>query len=147
MSEYVKIASGVKMESTVELFVEHQNVQRVKGDLLFYRLWFASVILEISRKASYAFLEEKNVHVVLDLLPNISKEALQSLFQKRLACAKGKSLSLWLEGMIPKKLALFILHRESFYIKDASELGAKEIKKIVFALKAQRLNLHKDQRF
>ncbi len=142
--EDVRIASGVKMESTVELFVEHQNVQSVKGDLLFTDYGLSgSAILEISRKASCAFLEEKHVHVVLDLLPNMSKEALQSLFQKRLACAKGKSLSLWLEGMIPKKLALFILHREKLlHVKDASELGAKEIKKIVFALKAQRLKLY-----
>lgn len=49
---------------------------------------------------------------------------------------------MWLEGIIPKKLALFIIQREKLIsLKEASSLGAKEIKKIVFALKALRINV------
>jgi predicted Rossmann fold flavoprotein len=89
-----------------------------------------------------ALVEGERVHVVLDLLPTLSREALTSLLQKRMSIAKEKSLSLWLEGIIPKKLAHFIIQNTKLgHIKEASMLGAKEIKKIVFALKALRVDI------
>ncbi len=140
---HIGSASGVKMESVVELFIDNQNVQRVQGDVLFTAYGLSgSAILDISRKASYAFTKGQTVHVVLDLFPHLSKEALQGLLQKRMAFAKGKSLSLWLEGIVPKKLALFVLNREKLlHVKEASALSTKEIKKIVFALKSLRVTL------
>jgi len=140
---HLKEVSGVKMDAGVELYIDNQKRQNVQGDLLFtvYGL-SGSAILDISRMASKAFVEGDSVHVVLDLLPNLSKDALSSLLQKRLSFAKDKSLSLWLEGIIPKRLALFIIQREKLIsLKEASSLGAKEIKKIVFALKALRMNV------
>ena len=139
----VSIASGVKMESNVELYIDQKPVQRVQGDVLFAAYGLSgSAILDISRNASYACSQGQNVHVVVDLFPHLSKEALQGLLQKRMAFAKGKSLSLWLEGIIPKKLALFVLnHEKLLHVKEASALGTKEIKKIVFALKALRLHV------
>ena len=140
---FLKEASGVKMDAGVELYIDNQKCQSVQGDLLFTTYGLSgSAILEISRKASKAFVDGETVHVVLDLLPSLSREALGSLLQKRLSFAKGKSLSLWLEGIIPKKLALFILQREKLTsLKDASSLGAKEMKKILFALKSLRLHV------
>ncbi|NCD11327.1 MAG: NAD(P)/FAD-dependent oxidoreductase [Epsilonproteobacteria bacterium] len=145
----VALASGVKMDGVVELFVENQKVQCATGDLLFTAYGLSgSAMLEISRKVSVACARSERVHVVLDLMPTFSKEALQSLLQKRVSIAKGKSLSLWLEGMIPKKLALLILHHEKLlHVKDASELSAKELKKIVFALKALRLHVTQTKGF
>ncbi|MBN1840348.1 MAG: NAD(P)/FAD-dependent oxidoreductase [Campylobacterales bacterium] len=146
---YVALASGVKVEGVVELFVENQKVQCATGDLLFTPYGLSgSTILEISRKVSLAMVRGEKVHVVLDMMPMFSKEALQSLLQKRVSIAKGKSLSLWLEGMIPKKLALLILHHEKLlHVKEASELSAKELKKIVFALKALRLHVTQTKGF
>ena len=140
---HLKEVSGVKMDAGVELYIANQKRQNVQGDLLFTAYGLSgSAILDISRMASKAFVEGDSVHVVLDLLPNLSKDALSSLLQKRLSFAKDKSLSLWLEGIIPKKLALFIIQREKLiFLKEASSLGAKEIKKIVFALKALCINV------
>lgn len=146
---HVALASGVKMECVVELFVENQKVQSARGDLLFTAYGLSgSAILEISRKVSLASVRGEKTHVVLDLMPTLSKEALQSLLQKRVATAQGKSLSLWLEGMIPRKLALLIIHHEKLlHVKEASELSAKELKKLVFALKALRLSVTKTKGF
>jgi predicted Rossmann fold flavoprotein len=140
---HLREVSGVKMDATVELYIDNQKCQSVQGDLLFtvYGL-SGSAILDLSRKASHALVHHESVYVVLDLFPTLSREALTSLLQKRLSVAKEKSLSLWLEGMIPKKLAHFIIENTKIaHIKEASTLGAKEIKKIVFALKALRLHV------
>ncbi|DAB36854.1 MAG TPA: aminoacetone oxidase family FAD-binding enzyme [Sulfurospirillum cavolei] len=140
---HLKEVSGVKMDANVELYIDNQKCQSVQGDLLFTAYGLSgSAILDLSRKASHALVHDESVHVVLDLLPMLSREALTSLLQKRLSVAKDKSLSLWLEGMIPKKLAHFIIENTRLtHIKEASTLGVKEIKKIVFALKALRLHV------
>lgn len=140
---HLKEASGVKMDAGVELYIDNQKRQSVQGDLLFTAYGLSgSAILDVSRAASKAFVEGERVHVVLDLLPTLSREALTSLLQKRMSIAKEKSLSLWLEGIIPKKLAHFIIQNTKLgHIKEASMLGAKEIKKIVFALKALRVDI------
>ena len=140
---HLKEVSGVKMDATVELYIANQKAQSVQGDLLFTAYGLSgSAILDLSRKASHALVQGESVDVMLDLLPNLSREALTSLFQKRLAIGKEKSLSLWLEGMISKKLAHFIIESTHLtQIKEASSLGAKEIKKMVFALKALRLHV------
>ena len=140
---HLKEVSGVKMDANVELYIANQKRQSVQGDLLFTAYGLSgSAILDLSRKASHALVHDESVHVVLDLLPTLSREALTSLLQKRLSVAKDKSLSLWLEGMIPKKLAHFIIENTKIaHLKEASALGVKEIKKIVFALKALRLHV------
>jgi len=140
---HLREVSGVKMDANVELYVEHQKCQSVQGDLLFTAYGLSgSAILDLSRNASYASVHHQSVHVMLDLLPDLSREALSSLLQKRLSVAKDKSLALWLEGIIPKKLAHFIIdYTKITHLKEASSLGAKEIKKIVFALKALRLHV------
>jgi len=140
---HLREVSGVKMDANVELYIDNQKCQSVQGDLLFTAYGLSgSAILDLSRKASHALVHHESVHVVLDLLPTLSREALTSLLQKRVSVAKEKSLSLWLEGMIPKKLAHFIIENTKIaHIKEASTLGAKEIKKIVFALKALRLHV------
>ena len=146
---HLSLASGVKVEALVELFINGQKRQSVQGDLLFTNYGLSgSAILEVSREASKAFTLYEEVCVVLDLFPHMSKEALTSLFQKRLAYASDKSLALWLEGMIPKKLALFLLHHTKMLnIKNASMLGTKEIKKLVFALKSLKLQMQETKGF
>ncbi len=143
VDEHLSLASGVKWDAIVQLYTNQQKVQEAKGDVLFTPYGLSGLaILELSRKASLALREHQKVHVIVDMFPSLSKEALQNLLQKRLSFAKGKSLALWLEGIIPKKLALFIIHREALlHVNDTSTLGTKELKKIVFALKALRVKL------
>lgn len=140
---YLKEASGVKIEAGVELFVEAKRFMHTHGDVLFTNYGLSgSAILDISRHASFALSQNKEVFVVLDLMPLLEKEALQSLLHKRLPFAEGKPLLLWLEGIIPKKLALFVIHACQFeHIKNASMLGTKELKKLLFTLKALRLHV------
>ena len=138
---HLKEASGVKVEALVELYVGGHKGASAKGDVLFTTYGISgNAVLDVSRHASKAFVEHESVYVVLDCFMQESKESLGALFQKRLTYAGDKSLLLWLEGMIPKKLALFILHYSKLNtLQLASSLDAKSIKKLVFALKALRL--------
>ncbi len=140
---HLSLANGVKIDAGVELFVSGTMRQRVQGDVLFTTYGLSgSAILDISRAASRACVENEPSWVVLDLLPTFSKEAVQSLLQKRLAYAGKKSLILWLEGIIPKKLALFLIHANTLeHLTSASLLSPKELKRLCFSLKALRLHV------
>ena len=146
---FLELTSGVRMDAIVKLYENAHVLQVSKGDVLFTPYGLSGdAILQISRKASVVLSMYHSVEVSLDVMPHITQEALQGLLQKRLAYAKAKSLLLWLEGMIPKKLALFILKKERLdAMQEASTLGIKEIKKIVFALKQMRLKIDSTKGF
>lgn len=139
---HLELVSGVRMDASVELYVNNQKIQNAQGDILFAPYGLSGdAILEISRKASHALMLRHKVDVSLDLIPHLSQEALQALLHKRLAYAQNKPLLLWLEGMLPKKLALFILQKEKLNTQESSKIGMKEIKKLVFALKHMRFSI------
>lgn len=69
---HIGSASGVKMESVVELFIDNQNVQRSRR-CTFYGVWtfrfcYFWILVE---KASYAFTKGQTVHASLDLFPHL----------------------------------------------------------------------------
>ncbi len=101
----LKRLSGVKVESRVRCGeVEKQ------GDVLFTSYGISGLaILDISRVAVQRLRREKVVVLEIDLMPKMSHEQLFSLMKKSLRTNKTKSISLWLQGFLNKKLILPIL--------------------------------------
>jgi len=145
----LKEASGVKMDAVIDLFINNQKMQTASGDMLFTNYGLSgSAILDLSRMVSKASMTHQSMHVMIDLLPMLSRDALSVLLQKRLPIASGKSVALWLEGLIPKKVAHFILHYAKLdHLKSALELSPKEIKKLVFALKSLKIDIEGSKGF
>jgi predicted Rossmann fold flavoprotein len=139
-----KELSGVKVDGNVEVWVEQKKIKSARGDILFTDYGISgSAVLDISSAASNALFHDQKVFVVIDLAPNFSKEQLESLLQKRVRHANEKSLTLWLEGVVNKKLAPFIIRSAELpkQITTASMLGAKEIKKLCYTLKHIKLQV------
>lgn len=137
--------SGVKVEGCVGVYVDNELKRSALGDVLFTNYGISgSAVLDISRDASVAHTLGKNVRVAVDLMPQFSKEQLENLLQKRLTYAHNRSLVLWLEGIVNKKLASFILKHASLpeTMTTASMLGSKEIKKIAYLLKHVNLTIN-----
>lgn len=140
----LKDLSGVKVVGNIDIYTDGQKRKSAFGDILFTNYGISgSAVLDVSRVASVSLQTNQKVFVVLDLLPNFTKEGLEKLLQKRLKIAYEKSLSLWLEGLINKKLAPFIITRSELpkHISKASQLGIKEIKKLVHTLKNIKLSV------
>ncbi|MDD3343282.1 MAG: NAD(P)/FAD-dependent oxidoreductase [Sulfurospirillaceae bacterium] len=139
----IQALSGVKVEGEIGVVIEGEKKKNAVGDLLFTQYGLSgSAVLDVSREISLAISLKRSVYVVLDIMPQFSKEHLENLLQKRLNFAQDKSLVLWLEGIIHKKLAPFIIQQASLpkSILAASMLGMKEIKKLVYTLK--HISLH-----
>ncbi len=133
-------ASGVKVESNLELFINGKIEQSIYGDLLFTNYGLSgSAILDLSRNASSALQQNKKVSIKIDLLPHLSIKELIALLQKRLPLLKDQSPNLWLNGIINKKLTNIIL-KKSKIIKQ--NINQKSIKDIAFIIKNLEVTIH-----
>ena len=139
--EDLKPIAGVKIEGNIEVYENGRNKAFSNGDILFTNYGISgSAVLDISRVISRALLYQKELHVVIDLVPEYSKDTLRDIMQKRLKHRNGKNLALWLDGFINPKLAKFM--QSSLQINNIDKINAKELNKIVYALK--NLILHVD---
>lgn len=129
------IASGVKIEAKID---------NKRGDFLFTKYGVSgSLILDISRKVSKKLQSSKSTKIIVDTMPDFSNEKLTELLTKRIDLLKDKELNLWLDGIMNKKLAKFIILNSNIpsHIKYAKFLSHKEISKIVKTIKSLEFNI------
>lgn len=134
-NKHLDIISGVKIQGLV---------QSIQGDILFTKYGVSgSAILDISRDISYKLQHQKNIQITIDTLPAISKNQLVELLLKRVKILGEKDIFLWLDGLINKKLAKYIILNSNIAsnIKFAKFLNRKDILKIVHTLKNLQFNI------
>ena len=72
-----KSAAGVRFEGTVSLFIDHVPVASDRGEIQFTEYGISGIpVFQISRYASVALYEKKQVEAVIDLFPSLSIEEL-----------------------------------------------------------------------
>jgi predicted Rossmann fold flavoprotein len=131
-------ASGVKIEANLEIYVENQPKMALKGDLLFTSYGLSgSAILDLSRIASFATMRQKDVFIMIDLLPDFSQQTLKALLQKQLTLKLP--LFLWLNGILPKKLIEPLLQTANIDAKKP--LNHKTINTLAYTLKNLKITI------
>jgi hypothetical protein len=128
-NKHLDVVSGVKIEAQIE---------NKKGDFLFTKYGVSgSLILDISRKIAKQLQTQKSVKICVDTMPDYSSEVLINLLTKRLDNLKDKELSLWLDGIMNKKLAKYIILNANIekHVKYAKFLTKEDIVKIVKTIK------------
>jgi len=129
------VVSGVKIDA---------KIGNKRGDFLFTKYGVSgSLILDISRNISKKLQSEKNVKLIVDTMPDFSSEQLLGLLNKRVITLKDKEINLWLDGIMNKKLAKYILLNAnlSSTVKYAKFLSSKDITKIVKTIKNLEFNI------
>ena len=128
-NKYLDVVSGVKIEAVID---------KKRGDFLFTKYGVSgSLILDISRKVSKELQTQKSVQLSVDTMPDFSSEQLVKMLSKRLEHLKDKELNLWLDGIMNKKLAKYIILNANIpsHIKYAKFLSQQDIIKIVKTIK------------
>jgi predicted Rossmann fold flavoprotein len=128
------IITGVKIEGDIKL----NNKKLQYGDFLFTKYGLSgSAILDISRQISFKVLEKKEISLTIDLLPQMDKNILINILSKELKKNPNKDLILWLNGLINKKLAKYIILNSKIptNIKYIKFLSPTHIKKVVDMIK------------
>ena len=139
---WVKGCAGVKVAGLAKLYANGEYITEKKGDLLFTNYGISGLaILDLSREVSTRLASFDYCELSLDLMPELSKEKLTNLLQNRVKQNSEKPLSLWLQGVINKKLIPIILEQSKCKVRTEDALNRKEINKLVHAIKNLKLSI------
>ncbi len=145
---WVKGASGVKVAGLAQLYANGEYITEKKGDLLFTNYGISGLaILDLSREVSTRLANFDYCELNLDLLPELSKEKLTNLLLNRIQTESEKSITLWLQGVMNKKLIPVILEQSKSKIKVEKELNRKEVNKLVHSIKNLKLSINDTKGF
>jgi len=128
-NKHLEVVSGVKIEAMID---------NQRGDFLFTKYGVSgSLILDLSKKISKQLQTQKTVKMSVDTMPDFSFDTLVKMLTKRLENLQDKELNLWLDGIMNKKLAKYIMLNSNIpsHIKYAKFLSQKEIINIVKTIK------------
>ena len=145
---WVKSCAGVKVAGLAKLYANGEYITEKKGDLLFTNYGISGLaILDLSREVSTRLANYDYCELSLDLMPELSKEKLTNILLTRVQKESEKPITLWLEGVINKKLISIILEQSKSRVKIEKELNRKEINKLVHAIKNLKLSINDTKGF
>jgi len=137
---WVKDCAGVKVAGLAKLYANGEYITEKKGDLLFTNYGISGLaILDLSREVSTRLANFDYCELSLDLMPELSKEKLTNLLLNRVKEDSEKPLTLWLQGVLNKKLIPIILEQSKCKVRTEDALNRKEINKLVHAIKNLKL--------
>ena len=139
---WVKSCAGVKVAGSVTLYANGEQIASREGDILFTNYGISGLaILDLSREVSSRLASFDYCELSLDLMPMLSKEKLTNLLLSRIDKESQKSLILWLQGVIHKKLIPILLAQSKCKSSVEGNLNHKEINKLVHTVKHLKLSL------
>ena len=131
----LKEMAGVKVESRVTLKQKKGIIQK-QGDVLFTSYGISGLaILDISRFVMQELIHTPSVTLEIDLMPKMSHEQVVALMRKSLVKKSQKSIKIWLQGFINKKLITPILKPLKLENKTVGSISSNEIELIVNKIK------------
>ena len=139
---WVKACAGVKVAGLAQFYANGEYITEKKGDLLFTNYGISGLaILDLSREVSTRLASYDYCELNLDLMPEFSKEKLTNLLLKRVEEGSQKPLTLWLQGVVNKKLIAIIVEQSKCKVKEECMLNRKEINKLVHSIKNLKLSI------
>ncbi len=120
-----KTLAGVRTGASVSVYVEDEPVAEETGELQLTEYGISGIpVFQISRFASLALYEKKEVTVRLSFLPDLTDEDLSSELTRRIERARafgsGRDIQELLNGLLPQKLSKEI---ENHILKSYSALN------------------------
>ena len=134
-NKHLDVVSGVKIDALID---------GKRGDFLFTKYGVSgSLILDISRNISKKLQTNQNVKISVDTMPDFTYNTLVDLLEKRMLNLKDKEINLWLDGLMNKKLAKYIILTSKIpsHVKYAKFLTQKDIRSIVNTIKNLEFNI------
>ncbi len=133
---YLKDIAGVRADARVNLVVDNECVAVERGELQLTDYGISGIVVfQISRIASYALLDQKQVKAYIDFLPDISEMEFEILREKRLKTTwKNETVEDFFTGMLNKKLMLLFIRLAGLSADEKIATADKEKINRVFIL-------------
>lgn len=147
-----KSAAGVRFEGTVSLFIDHVPVASDRGEIQFTEFGISGIpVFQISRYASVALYEKKQVEAVIDLFPSLSIEELALELKNRFyrPSRYRRNYMQIFNGLLNQKLTVCLCEYCGFIPeqKPKEEQYPDAIRVLKDAIKGFRITLTKPRSF
>lgn len=139
---WVQKCAGVKVDGVARLYANGEVVGEKRGDLLFTNYGISGLaILDLSREVSMRLASFDYCQLHLDLMPHFSKAKLTTMLLDRVDNQSQKPISLWLQGILNKKLISIVLEQSKSRVTLEAMLNRKEINRLVHTMKNLKLSI------
>ncbi len=139
---FLKEIAGIRADGKVQLYIDGEKMAEDVGELQMTAFGISGIpTFQVSRYASFALSQGKDVFAALNFLPDLSREEAQELFVQRFChYGGGKTAIQALTGLFPDKLNKVILIEAQIALdKPAVECTVQEL--AVLAARAQCLRI------
>ncbi len=107
---YYKQLSGIRTDAALTLYVEKKAAVRERGELQLTDYGLSGIpVFQISRYASRALSEKKNVTVRVDFFPEKTEAEMRQMLENRARRFPNRLCEDFLTGLLNKKLAAVLL--------------------------------------
>ena len=129
--------AGIRAENRVEIYIENEKIAEETGELQLTEYGVSGIpVFQISRYASYALQEGKEVYILLDFLPWQTEAQTEKMLEERFVTyGNKKSAYEAMIGLFPNKLINVLLTQSGIVLdlsaKNCSREKIKELTKTV----------------
>lgn len=147
--KYFKTLAGVRCNAAIGLYGNKKLLAKETGEILMANYGVSGIpILQISRYAAKALDRKEKVNLIVDFLPELSKEETKELLMKRLATNSHKNMEEMLVGLLNNKLAYVLLLQGNIQVnKSCRQISDQEIDSITNMIKFFSIPISKTQSF
>lgn len=146
---YFKNLAGIRVTASMKLYIDGKESTGSSGELQLTNYGVSGIpVFEISRYASRALYEKKEVDFIVDFLPEIESNQLFQLIEERAYQNGYKNIEELFIGLLNKKLAYVIIKEANIDLnKLSSQIGKREINQLVHKIKCFKIPIDKANSF
>ncbi len=141
---FFKALAGIRAENEIHLYIDNKETASEHGELQLTDFGISGIpVFQLSRYATRALQQKKNVFALLDFMPDLGKEELLQLLQKRFGrFAHGKTAGEAVIGLMNKKLSGVLLKEAQISLqKPAETVSDTELKRLCAVIKGLRVDI------
>lgn len=144
-----KAVSGVRQDCRLSLFVDEELVMDDFGEVLFNDSGISGIVtFQVSHCAIENAREDKNVTIILDLLPGVTEDELKNFMDLKLLTHNELTCDEFITGFVNKKIGTMLL--AAYGIDPSSIVSSVDkdvLRECIFSMKFIALKVKTDASF
>lgn len=140
--ELYRIAAGVRSQGKIEIYIDGIKISEDTGEIQYTDYGISGIpVFQISRYAVKALYEKKDVHVCIDMLPDIDDKEMEYILSYMVKQEGYKTVEQFFEGIVNKKLVTMVSRKCNIGAASrVSELKISKLQKLLENMK--HFNVH-----
>ncbi|MGN0142688.1 MAG: NAD(P)/FAD-dependent oxidoreductase [Roseburia sp.] len=141
---FFKSLAGIRAEMRLDLYLKNEQIASEQGELQLTDYGISGIpVFQVSRYATRALRQGKNVYVLIDFMPQLTKKELQGLLRERFFdFSHGKNAISCMTGLLPRKLNEVLLREAKIPLEQPGvQLSSRQLAALGEEIKALRVDI------